>query len=676
MKIILVVFSLFLSQSGFGLEISPTAELRRASFLLRGELPSPEDYAKVLNAKNKRRAIEEIEQAYLKSPEYALRMRIRIQELFSTKQESTFHRKELPLAEFNQKVRDISKSRPTDFQINTNALDQLFFSIITKNLSWDNLLISKKYTFKVRNEFGSFLTDREFLNAVFADEFASIDEFSPSFFDVEAKSENQKAVLAGSITTSRFFTRFQTTKLNQNRRRAAAVFRIFLCDNLKPVILPSSSEDKELLNLSLNGNSQNTNSMGSISTDDRHAKDKQCQSCHYKLDPAAKTFRGSSLNLSSQPASGALVFRRRDGTMVNIPVSGIGQLAEAITQQPEYAQCQVKHFWNWFVGKDVFLEPKRQMELVEAFEKVGRKPNDFLKILLASKEFRNFPVENRINTFSHVEPIFKACNSCHVNEPKTPQMAKYPFAIDKNKNFDLLESFVKEIDLKRNGLSRKMPPPEAGWNLGEDEFSILKEWISQGARDEDGQVYLTQREIDELLPKEQQNVKLIYKTTFDDTYFRYLSGFDFNTTLASLLNSSTTSVYAQPREFGFKNPTTGAPYILTPNGATISAEVQIINNELNRLSSNFWEQNFGLSGNEFWTPWSNLEKNRQAEILNRMIDFAIGPKVLGPKSQAQLLASLQKGIDSYVAKNKDRIMQDILKRALLLIFSSERFQTI
>lgn len=60
-------------------------------------------------------------------------------------------------------------------------------------------------------------------------------------------------------------------------------------------------------------------------------------------------------NFHLQTPTGFLYFRGFDGRLVEIPVSGINQMALAISQQPEFYQCAVKRYVSLFTGYDVHL---------------------------------------------------------------------------------------------------------------------------------------------------------------------------------------------------------------------------------------------------------------------------------------------------------------------------------
>ena len=59
--------------------------------------------------------------------------------------------------------------------------------------------------------------------------------------------------VAGALTTARFFNRYNTTEINKNRKRAAAVFNIFLCDAMEPSIPEPSANPDDLLDKAFPG---------------------------------------------------------------------------------------------------------------------------------------------------------------------------------------------------------------------------------------------------------------------------------------------------------------------------------------------------------------------------------------------------------------------------------------
>ena len=682
----LFLFSLFVVNQGYSREISSTAELRRISLLLKGEIPSQSEFNRVLNSSNPRDVIDGIVSEYLKSPQFTLRMRVRVQELFRMRQEDTFHRTKIAgLDDNSNSKKDLLG--PNASEENTNALDQLVLETISKNASWDNLLISKKYQFKVSSErkvggqeFSLMLPDWEFFKSVFPNELGNVDYDESNFLHVEAKTKDQKLSLAGAITTSRFFSRNQTTKVNKNRRRAAAVFRTFLCDDLKPVILPNASEDKENLRLAIEGYPSEAQGEDVISEERLHAEDEQCKSCHFMLEPLAKTFKGSSLALNNKASPGALVFRRRDGTVVNIPAKGIGQIAEEIAKQPEYAQCQVKHFWNWFIGKDVYLPRDREQHLVTEFNRVGRRTQDFIRVLIRLPEFRTIPYENQIITSSYVQPLLQTCNQCHANEKfknGVPNLQIYPFSNDIDENKQILKDLVKSIDLRKMGESKTMPPRDVSWSLSVDDFNLLNIWISQGARDDRGKIYLTKTQVDRLLPTELQNHKRVYKTTFDDTYFRFLSGYDFKTAIASIFNLQSQDIInsGPQRALGFKDPANGAPAISTPGVATIESYISELESVIPQYLKKS-ENIFNLSNRELSQDWKLISSQKKRALVKSAIDFTIGPLVMNDKDQKKFISLIESRVSSLV-KNKNKFsVRDVIGKVLFLILSSEKFQSI
>src|SRR5262249_39067975 len=139
----------------------------------------------------------------------------------------------------------------------------------------------------------------------------------PIYFPVRF-AEND-ARIAGAITPKGFFRRYSTTNLNRSRGRAAALFRIFLWVDLRAVVEPKPGEEEELLQKAFPPGFPRGEGHPSFFDEDQHGKDPACMACHYKLDPMGRTFFPIGTVLADMPGAGALVFKRADGSLVNIP---------------------------------------------------------------------------------------------------------------------------------------------------------------------------------------------------------------------------------------------------------------------------------------------------------------------------------------------------------------------
>ncbi|HWU44747.1 MAG TPA: hypothetical protein VN132_14945, partial [Bdellovibrio sp.] len=308
--------------------------------------------------------------------------------------------------------------------------------------------------------------------------------------------------IAGVLTTSRFLNRYQNTALNKNRRRSAAVFRSFLCDDMVAAI-PAKTNDSERTDYDVllpttaqppSGSSKTEDQLRKeLRKNDPHGSLQGCMNCHYKLDPMGKTFALSASGLSAESSPGALVYKSGERN-INIPVKGIGELAANIIQQKEYVNCQVNLFWKWFIGQDVPKTSARQEELVQAFEKGGRRPLDFISYLVQSREFKAPPVflsEEQLLARKAAK-VLRRCYDCHKDQTDNPEIQAWdltdlPYGNDPaGRNFSV-HQIAWVLDIPHDGAKKKMPPKESLWQLSPDEFETMKQWITQGAPDYSGQ---------------------------------------------------------------------------------------------------------------------------------------------------------------------------------------------
>lgn len=376
-----------------------------------------------------------------------------------------------------------------------DALTDLFARLARENLSWDYLLTGKEYNvfkdYRDTNDSSSYYKgDTEFFRPVASElpplepvpltgEYSTLNDgnLAPAT-PIRFSSNDQR--IAGALTTWRFASRYNTTNVNKNRMRAAAVFRIFLCDPMIPVIppppdrkgdaLPNAFSDFERLHPKMKENKRGDEF--TVTDDRRHGADKLCAACHYKLDPMGRTFLNVGLAMNPEPARGILTFTRGSGELVKRYVTGLGELGQEITKQPEYASCQVEWFWQEFIGKDVILTEKRREELTHQFDQVGRRTNDFIRVLVTSPEFRNPPVKSDTIAFDQVAPLLSRCDSCHAAQGYPP-----PFSGGRISQETLAKmAFRLSLD---EANPHKMPLDWRDWD--QKDIDLIKRWLRQGA---------------------------------------------------------------------------------------------------------------------------------------------------------------------------------------------------
>jgi len=472
--------------------LSEASYLRKLSFHIQGTKPSSNDFRGLESTPPEQREqffntkINE----YLKSPGHQDRMRYRLSELFRLKTPS-FDKSFLPEQEINQFSEDSSAE--------DDSLTNLFERLAEDNLSWDELLVGKSYRLFHYDNFSDRLTsDFGFFKLVYAglpdihmgvinSPFAKLDPKEIKPINITFDKDDPR--IAGALTTRRFFSRYTTTVVNKNRRRAAAVFRIFLCDSMIPAIPSKSDRKHEFLDSTFADQFEVTDDMlpgnGGSSAPDRHGVDPQCMACHSKLDPLGRSFQGSGVVLHPDPFAGRLYFKRKGRENINISGRGIGDLTLAITKQKEYSECQVKWFWDQFIGKDVPLMGTTESELILNFDKVGRRTNDFIKYIVTRPEFRSKPKAVTYVSFGKVKPLLKRCDSCHADEETIPDFSSLPIGWgDKNDELKYLNEMNRRLHLPFG--DKEQMPEDRAKNWSENDIKLIEKWISDGARNENG----------------------------------------------------------------------------------------------------------------------------------------------------------------------------------------------
>ena len=461
--------------------LSDASHLRKLSYHLRGAPPSSEEFAELAAAVGAGSTSEFFTRKigeYQAAPGYATKINFRLEELFRLKTEHTL-------------------ADDTDFYVvpfnRRNALNDLFRGLARENEPWDKLLKGKSYALYPKTEFDySLQSDFAFMRALSPELPGVGQDEAPRmgpFPTIEVSYAADDARVAGALSTSRFFARYTTTALNKNRRRAAAVFNIFLCDAMSAAVPPPADEADDVLDRAFPDTSQISQDEERIIRErgDRHGSDAACAQCHYKLDPMGQAFASSAFSLSEWPSAGRLTFKdKRTNEFVDVPGRGLGEVAQAISMQPAYVDCQVGRFWNWYIGEDRPLPEAKRAELASAFERVGRRTNDFVKVLVNQPEFRNLdlrsPAEVRAD---EVKRILKNCSDCHADS--LPNFTEWPIGGSADSMRGWLGRIGRSLDLENDGKARTMPPSYSPWHPSDAELKFLKDWMKDGAPAESGQ---------------------------------------------------------------------------------------------------------------------------------------------------------------------------------------------
>lgn len=631
--------------------------LKKVSLLLTGKLPKDADLVLLANlnsSQQKDQFIANKTDELLRTGDYVQKMRERTEELMNL------------VVTHEGKFQSDDDGYAVEEDIR-GSMHGLLTDLFQDNLSWDTLLTSTNYKYFFTNEDFGFnyldiisLDDVGFYSYNYGYKDENIDELKAYLAKAAAEENNRGAVipratqegvenLAGVITTDRFFTRYPTTRINKNRKRAAAVFRMFLCDAMTPALLPSSQENLDLLDMAL-GKPTNSN-MQEMPEEQRHGQDPQCMSCHHKLDPMAQTFIGSGVVPNRRTTPGALVYYEEnehgEKTQISIPVSGLGDLGKKITEQPTYSQCQVTHMWNWFIGEDIPLSYNKKLELASRFDQLDRRPNDFIKFLLNSEDFKN-PTKITIGNirYSHVQPILKKCDSCHQKSQGPRLSSGYPYSPDSMYNNFSLGQILWATDLREESANDYMPPRNAGWKLEGYDRELLKAWFKTGAKDNNG---VTKLNSDELrLDRVNYDPEFLEANNhrFKNTSNRYMSSYDLINVLTGIYGDSPDCSeirnQSQRVNMGFLNPIDGSLLLSQPNSALLGWIRNCANSSLNmnlgkHLPDDLKEQTA--------TKWQDLSVQNKQRVIKYAIRELIGFKVLDNSREMALEQRIIRAMD-------------------------------
>ena len=501
--IFLLILSLFVSH-GLQAQVAahPQTRLQKLSKVLQMKNASASDLDQIIKLSNEpeiQSFLKSKSSEYMKSPAFQKKMQYKIEELFQMNVSSS----EIPYQARNQ-----------SFDYGTNSsFDFLIKDLILKNQSWDQLLLA--HEFKIKK------VDAAFSRPEFEYFEVLLSQASRAVSDtlVELKKLSQKALsgksyympsqdtdeiatyqfdaqdprVAGVLATPRFFSRYGNTALNKNRKRAAAIYRIFLCDSMVPAVPVASDElNKQDLDF-LNDQELTEQQIIEHTKVDLHGEQPDCRKCHDKLDPVGRVFSSSNFVLGPVVAKGSLYIPRSDSKPFNKEVLGPRGLAKEIVQTPEYLKCQTEHFWRWFVGEDVPLLASQHDQLVEEFEKVGRRPLDFIQYLITLPQFNQAPralTEDQILARKAVK-VLKTCHSCHSQNPSEIinywDLTEFPYGPNETSRQWALNSLKEVIDYKNKSERPTMPPKSSQWRPTRSEYDLLRKWIDRGAPDLNGQ---------------------------------------------------------------------------------------------------------------------------------------------------------------------------------------------
>ncbi len=278
--------------------------------------------------------------------------------------------------------------------------------------------------------------------------------------------------ISGLFSTRKFLLRYWTSPINENRKRAAAFFRIMMCDSMSPALERESQKEKELrMAMGRSDEEVITAEVRSVHAD-KHATQKDCAACHSRLDPVGRTFRGLELGVSNEPFKGNLRFFGSTNDMIDIPVKNFHDLLVKATNVPKYLDCQTNWLIEAFLGKDLNLPPARFADVVTNVERKKRRMKDVIEDLIMIPEFRGLRTKV-IEPASLIaaKDVLKNCTECHSNT----------FALRPEQIKARLSRVAVCLDMPNGSKDPQMPPSDHWWQPNDKELSAIKNWIQEGA---------------------------------------------------------------------------------------------------------------------------------------------------------------------------------------------------
>ncbi len=454
----------------FATNLDPENYLLKISQRLTGKWPTPKEYND-LTAQMSRRSCSEIKcmedyfKAYIdkkmSTPEFYSEATLKVHERFALQTPYTIP---FPL---------VANDSGTD-ESSSQAL--LVYRTIKQNLPVDELFISQVVTRTGPKVLSDSAAARNLIEIesetvpkaeVLSADPGVIPQDAALSFDYAGHPN-----VSGFFTTNKFLTRYWNTPINNGRKRAAAVFKVMLCDPMVPALERVTAKARE--NALAQGATESTMTTRTIEEihRDRHGNQKDCAQCHNRLDPLARTMRPLELGVSKFASRGRLRFYDATNQPVDHPAANFHDLIVKITQQQKYNDCQMNWLFRWIVGKDVNVHPQRFADLLGQFEKDGRRMKETIAKLLLSPEFRGETVSFREPvSYKAARDVLNNCYECHS-----------PFLKSHGAELKLtLSKIAYKLDLAHDGQDRLMPPNYHFWAPSKEQVLSVKTWIQEGA---------------------------------------------------------------------------------------------------------------------------------------------------------------------------------------------------
>ena len=328
---------LYLMLAGCGSEellvptpLEPTAMLRRYSLDIRGTSPTVEE-------------LKQIENSPLKLP--SLLEEFQQDERFKDRLVALFGQRWLTLVDkFNLEYRTYGLSGSDEFKFHRSAGEEpmrLIAQVIFDGLPWTEVA------------HGDFMVGNDLLESIWPIELEDGDlEWRVGRY-LDDRPGN------GVLSSNALWWRYDTSPSNLNRRRAAAISRLLLCEDY--FTRPVSFASPELLE---EGGLENA-----VMTDD------SCITCHSTMDPLASAMFGfwwfdrfDTIELSTYHAEREGLGEYYLGVAPawsGVPITDPGKLGDFVAKDPRFRQCGIKTMAELFWQRPVKLEDLAVLQGIE-----------------------------------------------------------------------------------------------------------------------------------------------------------------------------------------------------------------------------------------------------------------------------------------------------------------------
>lgn len=501
--------------------------------------------------------------------------------------------------------------------------------------------------------------------------------------------------------------RYMKTKFS----KSASFFRIFFCDEMRPVALVDQSTKslKALQGLKFNGTTGTPSTIPKDSEDDHVKAD--CAACHRKLDPIQLLFGlNNKKTAADQPFE--LVYDDDTGKEHRVKVAKASELLPTVSKQEQYLACQTSKFWKWMIGEDMPLSTEERKALMTKFEELGRDPKAFMVHLTTLPQFYKDDALTLPPNFSSVRPILGRCNSCHstVDTSIIPSFTQLPISNVANKDDrpaqlkeheDFMKYIVKYTDLPNSGKKVEMPPPKAGWKLSETERNALARWIFHGGLDDNNQRTLSKEFVDQFVDSAEQDVVKAAEApsevnaTFRPTWKRFLENSDLRKVLMQKLPIELSNCRNQMDEdrtsLGTKDKLTGLPVSDTVNHAFREAYSKCIVSSLTYV-----KQTIARNGNEVRSDllrlmgldafvqsptelsklnveWQTLAEKDKQDIITRIKSYYLGTEVYSSNEMNRFDRVMQIGLENFLQRKTNARTMDVALIAVYLTLNDDKF---